>query len=118
MVVPAFVLALVLLAAAESGPIRQIVACPVHELTGLWCPGCGTLRAIRSLVAGELAQAWQYNPLTLAVIPLVLAMVWRASLDRRRRILVRPGYIYSLLLAVLAFGVARNLPLYESLSPH
>jgi len=118
LVVPGLVLGLVLLATAEPGSVGHILACPVRELTGLYCPGCGSLRSVRSLIDGELAQAWQYNPLMLAVTPLVLALVWRASLTKPGRAVVRPGYIYTLLVLVIAFGVARNLPLYACLTPH
>ena len=31
--------------------------CPLHEFTGLWCPGCGSTRALHQLVHGHLALA-------------------------------------------------------------
>jgi len=37
--------------------------CPIRYLTGLYCPGCGSLRAMHALLHGELARAWAMNPL-------------------------------------------------------
>lgn len=47
--------------------------CPVFALTGLLCPGCGTLRALSALARGDVAIAWGHNPLTVLAVPW---MVW------------------------------------------
>ena len=43
--------------------------CPVHYLTGWYCPGCGSLRAIHQLLHGNLRAAWALNPLTVVLLP-------------------------------------------------
>src|SRR5215469_5193653 len=45
--------------------------CPFHYLTGLYCPGCGSLRAIHQLLQGNLQVAWAMNPLTVLLLPFV-----------------------------------------------
>jgi len=45
--------------------------CPFHALTGLYCPGCGSLRALHSLLHGEVLIACGFNPLTLLSLPYV-----------------------------------------------
>lgn len=35
--------------------------CPLKQLTGLNCPGCGIQRAIHALVHGKFAEAISYN---------------------------------------------------------
>ena len=43
--------------------------CPFYKLTGWQCPGCGSQRAIHSLLHGELSNAFQFNPLLFCSIP-------------------------------------------------
>lgn len=49
--------------------------CFFYKFTGLYCPGCGTLRAIEALAAIDFYGAFMYNPfLFIAVIPLAIYM--------------------------------------------
>ena len=43
--------------------------CPVRYLTGWYCPGCGTLRALHQLLEGNFRAAWDMNPLTILLLP-------------------------------------------------
>ncbi|HOA30450.1 MAG TPA: DUF2752 domain-containing protein [Clostridia bacterium] len=45
--------------------------CPFNYLTGLYCPGCGILRGIHSLLHGNLLKAMDYNILMVLSLPLV-----------------------------------------------
>ncbi len=45
--------------------------CPFHSLTGLQCPGCGTLRGLHALSHGHLIEAFRLN--ALMVIALLIA---------------------------------------------
>ena len=81
--------------------------CPLHEFTGLYCPGCGSTRALYQLAHGHLLAAFRFNPLAVVALP-VLA-IW---LTRGERSLVKPVWIWSLLIVIVAFGVLRNLPVY------
>lgn len=74
--------------------------CLFHSLTGLYCPGCGGTRAVRSLLRGDLRMSFQYHPLVLyAVLVLFLEMFlrafkgWKIPLDhkKRARILILAG---------------------------
>src|SRR5579864_3071422 len=46
--------------------------CPVRYLTGWYCPGCGSLRAIHQLLHGNLQAAWAMNPLMILCLPFVV----------------------------------------------
>jgi hypothetical protein len=46
--------------------------CPFLSLTGWLCPGCGSQRAIHQLLHGNVANAFQYNPLFVSIIPFLL----------------------------------------------
>lgn len=94
-------------------PIR----CPFHALTGLDCPGCGSTRALHALLQGRLAAAAGHNALTmLALIPLAVVWLrwllparWTERLPDLQRLHVATAR--PLLYVVIAFTVARNLPL-------
>lgn len=87
--------------------------CPLHALTGLWCPFCGGLRATHDLLTGQLAAAVGENALVVVGFPL-LALLWLLrrsppSSSRTIRVLV--------VVAAIVFGVARNLPFGAALAP-
>jgi len=91
--------------------------CPFHYLTGLYCPGCGSLRAIHQLLHGHLEAAWAMNPLTVLLLPFVAyGLAAEALVQMRGRSLtgwILPGLWIQILCGIMvAFGVARNLPVY------
>lgn len=49
----------------------KIPPCPFHSITGLYCPGCGSTRALGYLVHGRLLNSLRYNPLVFPLIPIV-----------------------------------------------
>ena len=87
--------------------------CPLHRLTGLWCPLCGGTRATRELIHGDRWGALGYNPFALVVEALVVLLLvrWLVSSVRgrpRQLITGREGVLLGVALAV--FAVVRNLP--------
>ena len=47
------------------------IYCTTHQLTGLYCPGCGITRMLVSLVRGDLHTAFRYNPfLFITALPM------------------------------------------------
>jgi len=93
--------------------------CPVHTTTGLYCSGCGSLRAIRSLLSGDVLQAWHYNPILLCCIPIILVGVLSEVVHTKRLSLtrIRPFLLWVWLSVILAFGVLRNIPAFDYLQP-
>ncbi|GLY29207.1 DUF2752 domain-containing protein [Kineosporia sp. NBRC 101731] len=86
-------------------------SCPFHAVTGLYCPGCGSLRAVSDLVHGDLAGALGYNALTVITLPLLVAFWLRTAL-----LAPTPGRLpgsgaLPVLILVIVWGVVRNLPL-------
>ena len=74
--------------------------CLFHTYTGLECPGCGSLRSVQSLLHGEFAAAFRFNPLLYLMAPALLLC---------RRHLQKPAWAWSFVAAVVAFTIARNL---------
>jgi hypothetical protein len=83
--------------------------CPFHALTGLFCPGCGTTRALHALLHGNLGLAVRMNALTVAAIPAIALMAWNTRFPGRMR-LPRLSDARPWLVVVVTFAVLRNLP--------
>ena len=96
--------------------------CPFHAMTGAWCPGCGSLRAVNDLTHGDVLAAASSNLVFLLVLP-VLVFLWvdwvRHSWAGTRRVssgLSTPT-VWLLLVPILVFSVVRNLPFGSWLAP-
>ena len=88
--------------------------CPFHALTGLYCPGCGGLRAVNDLTDGHVGAAFSSNVVVVALIPVVTVVLAVWAVDRWRggsRHLpwqrLQP-LLVALLTALVAFTVVRN----------
>jgi hypothetical protein len=98
--------------------------CPFFAMTGLYCPGCGGLRAVNDLTNGNLLGAASSNLVFVAMIPLVVlwwvrwtSRAWTGEAPRgvpSRRATVSIT-VFSVVL--LVFGVLRNLPIGSWLAP-
>lgn len=91
--------------------------CPLRYLTGWYCPGCGSLRAIHQLLHGSLRAAWAMNPMTVVLLPfLTYGLASMALFEVRGRALPQPFlravWIRALCAAIILFGIARNLPVH------
>jgi Protein of unknown function (DUF2752) len=109
--------AIVMLRVFDPATSGMFPPCPVHSLTGWYCPGCGSLRAIHQLLHGNLRAAWAMNALTVTLLPfLSYGLVSFLLLELRGRGLpapfLRAGWIRALCAAIILFGIARNLPVH------
>ncbi|MBE5988368.1 uncharacterized protein DUF2752 [Lacrimispora xylanisolvens] len=59
--------------------------CIFHSLTGLYCPGCGGTRAVRTLLQGDLRMSVQYHPLVLYTVIAVLTEGIIRFLSKKRK---------------------------------
>src|SRR5208337_3156960 len=89
--------------------------CVFHRLTGLNCPGCGTLRALHELVHGHPLNALRDNPLTMLSVPVVSFFSvrylrrWFAGQPLRLPD-VGPSRVLLLIGVLVGFTILRNLP--------
>ena len=91
--------------------------CPFHALTGLYCPGCGSLRAIHQLLHGHVGAALRLNILMVMLLPYVAyGMATEVKRLLGERLLpALPGAAYwarTLLVIVIAYWILRNMPVY------
>lgn len=83
--------------------------CPVRNLSGGWCPGCGGARAARHLLHGEPAAAWSDHPwVVLAALQVVVALALAATIGvvHRRRVRATPSWWRRAAVGVVAANVA------------
>ncbi|HUT12312.1 MAG TPA: DUF2752 domain-containing protein [Thermoguttaceae bacterium] len=116
-VVMASLLGALILFAHDPANSSLFPACPFRALTGLHCPGCGTLRALHQLLHGNLAASFSLNPLMVVCLPVVA--YWLVSCFLRAvngrglpSVLVSAIWIYVLLGVIVLFWVLRNVPHY------
>jgi hypothetical protein len=96
--------------------------CPSAAL-GIYCPGCGGLRAVNDLTNGDVAAALSSNLLVTALLPFAsVALAWWA-VNRARGVRRAPSQQTVLRLTAtftvvaFVFAVARNTPWGGWLAP-
>ncbi len=103
---------------AEEG---NYPTCPFLMLTGWYCPGCGSMRAVHALTYLDVETALARNPLaTVALVGVVIGYVqWavRRWTGRPRTRMAPAWVLHALVVLIVVYGVARNLPGMEILSP-
>lgn len=105
--------AVVFLATVSPHTPGQYGSCPSLWLLGVYCPGCGALRATYDLAHLDLAGAWSMNPVWVLMVPVVV-LAWAAWLRRawhgRRLGDVSTWMWVAPLVVALGYTVLRNLP--------
>ncbi len=95
--------------------------CPTLALAGIYCPGCGMLRATHDLAHGDLAGALDRNiaaPLILAALVAVW-VVWTVSRWTGRPVRWTPATWtpWAVAAGFVVFTIARNVPGWAWASP-
>lgn len=90
--------------------------CPVRQLTGIICPGCGMSRAWLAVLRLDFAAAFWYHPLFLSVPVVAVFVLYDCAPFKNSRLNV---WILGILLAALtvcyilrlSYFLSGNLPL-------
>ncbi|NEU83894.1 DUF2752 domain-containing protein [Nostoc sp. UIC 10630] len=98
-------------------PGRLYPPSPFRTLTGLYCPGCGTLRGFHQLLHGHLWTAFGLNPLMVLSLPYLLYSYICYSLPAftRRKvtpIFIKSTWIWWTLKIILGYWILRNIPFF------
>jgi hypothetical protein len=102
--------------------------CQFHAMTGLYCPGCGSLRALHQLLHGHIGAALRFNALLVMALPVAMGILvsrvlrmWAgknsnarqltgAAADGDVRAPVVPIWVWVGFGSLIVFGIVRNLP--------
>jgi hypothetical protein len=96
--------------------------CPSAAL-GVYCPGCGGLRAVNDLTHGQIGAAASSNVLFVALLPLLVFLLGRWAYERWTGRVRQPNvrlvraFLVSLGVAAVVFTVLRNLAIGAWLAP-
>ena len=91
--------------------------CPFYELTGYFCPGCGSQRALHRLLHFDIKGAFSQNALFIPAI-LTLATHFLTLVIQKRRsqniktILHYKNSAWVVLVCVITFWLLRNLSFF------
>lgn len=96
---------------------RIAIPCIFNKVTGLYCPGCGITRAIRSLLKGNIHESFHNNMLLYTVIPLlgISEIIYRLTNKKYKKLY--NSMLILLLICSLIFGVLRNIPQFSYMAP-
>lgn len=94
-------------------PIYPI--CLFHAMTGLDCPGCGSLRAMHALLHGEWDAALHFNLVLVLSVPLCAWFGFRFVSHEIRGgppVRIRASWLWVYGAVWILFGIVRNLPFH------
>ena len=92
--------------------------CPFWMCTGLYCPGCGSQRALHQICTGHFIRAADNNLLAVLYSPLIVA--WYISFFREQssfhlklvQLVNNRSFVYATLGIVILFCIIRNTNTY------
>ena len=87
--------------------------CFFHEITGLYCPGCGVQRSFHALLHGHVLTAIDYNLLFILFLPLIIYFVLAFAGGKKQEpssFIYKPAFSFTVLILVVSFWVLRNIP--------
>ena len=91
------------------------IPCMFHLATGLHCPGCGTTRAVSSILHGDLLSALKNNVMIFLWAPYLAYRGVIAIIEYRKKIKINlwnsgPIFITFMIVITVLYTVLRNLP--------
>lgn len=87
--------------------------CIFHQLTDLYCPGCGVQRSFHALLNGHVLRAIDYNLMFILFLPLIVYFIMTFLLDKKyspSSFIYTKKFSLSILVFVISFWVLRNIP--------
>ncbi len=99
----------------EPGKLFISFNCPLFAMTGLYCPGCGSQRAIHSLLHLRFAEVLKQN---ILILPTILFVVYHLTFRFFNRkfgwrlpdILYNKKTPWIILVIIIVFWIIRNIP--------
>lgn len=118
--ISAFIAVLILLIVLSKFYFNIGVVCPFHELLNWDCPGCGGTRMAVALLELDFYQAFRYNAFIFITAPILLVVyIWQFAVYVRENRLLKYLDVFLIIyaLALILFGVLRNISIFSWLAP-
>lgn len=91
--------------------------CPFYALTGIFCPGCGSQRAIHKLINGEIVEGIRHNYLILLLFVVlgyqsILFLLNKFTTTTYKNLTHKPITTKVILVIVILFWILRNISVF------
>lgn len=88
------------------------IPCPIYEMTGIYCPGCGATRGVKALAHGNLALALHENAwfFLFALPGITLALGLGRWWPESKAHVLAKRYMVIAAFAAIPFTILRNIP--------
>lgn len=96
--------AVLLLIPPGSPHAKWLPRCMFHQMTGLYCPGCGATRALSAMLHGDLKASLHNNLLLFPLLGLIFFLIVKPQTSLKRPVAI------AIITVILAFTVLRNIP--------
>lgn len=87
--------------------------CLLYSLTGYKCPGCGSQRAIHSILNGNFIEAIKYNAFLMVAIPLIVFYLLHEYTniipERVGNVMANPITIILIGVIIVSWWILRNV---------
>ena len=96
----------VILSFNDPAKCNWLPKCTFYLISGIYCPGCGSTRALHALLHGNILYSLRCNILLLPTGFVFLLLLWKTEL------LLKTWILYAIISVLIGFTVLRNLPWY------
>ncbi len=112
-------IALLILYLILSDYFHFYIPCPIKQITGLYCPGCGITRMLTSILKLDFYKAFRYNPLLFIMLPFGIYLYIDFLIRKEKSLYHKiPEKIWYLIIIILIiYGILRNIQAFDFLSP-
>ena len=95
------------------------IPCLFHEMSNLYCPGCGITRMIISICKLDFYQAFRYNPLLFILMPffVIYGIIYYINWLNDKKTIINKKVWNILLIIIILYMILRNIPYFSFLVP-
>lgn len=98
------------------------IPCPIHFITGLYCPGCGISRMFIALFELDFYRAFRQNAMVFISLPLLLFLIIYSAIKYIKCGNMPNSKWFNVITVILIccyvlFGVLRNTEYFSFLAP-
>ncbi|MBR4253967.1 MAG: DUF2752 domain-containing protein [Lentisphaeria bacterium] len=96
---------IILLIAPPGSPhSKWLPKCMFHQWTGLYCPGCGSTRALSAMLHGDVKASLHNNLLLFPLFSLIVVLIVKPGITLKQPVMI------AILAIILGFTILRNIP--------